>query len=622
MNKPVIIIIQIIFLFLFSYTSCKKDEAGLPAPKFYAGADELNIDDVWITLVADSLNSSQSGEWSVHSGLQDSKVFFEDKSSPKTKFYGLPGQTYSLFWKVRSDGKDYIDTMNVSFKPLDVTIVSGRNSNSPRIYLTGPGIKNNSYRGEWIVTGDVIRYESAQLSGTELPKDNYPTILVYGKENGTVEAKWTVRYGSVSFSDTITLKTGNYLEYEALVDLQMDDKPDYFTIEDGHVVALEMGGMGTGWMFGDFDYFPTLRALKYLRRLVLYGTGLHNFSTDIPIFLKSLTYIDMSSNFLDQMPENIGELTQLETLIIDNQQDSHEIRHIPESFGSLVNLKRFQMSSILIDLPSTFGNLHNLENFDFGGSSLNSIPESFGNLTSLKYFHLNGFYGNLPESFSRLTDLIELVVGDSYLTKLPDSIGNLKKLNKLFIHGPNTTISSLPESFCELDSLKGINLACPLLKELPLNFGNLKSIEDLILYSNLSYLPQGICNLSTLKNLNIDGPKDTNVEFTIPDNIWQLANLEGIYINNKNLHTVTSNIVLLPKIKYLALPNCELDSVPSAMGNMKTLSTLNLGGNNLSSIPLSFKNLRLSDLALQQNKDLAWQIDEIRSWRICVYLYY
>jgi Leucine-rich repeat (LRR) protein len=534
----------------------------------------------------------------------------------------LPGQTYSLFWKVMSGDKQYTDTVNISFKPIDVTIVSGRNSNSPKILLTGNGIRNDSYKGEWSVSGDIFKYESSQAGGIILPKENFPTILVYGKENGTVNAKWTVTYGSVSFSDTITLKTGNYLEYEALVDLQMDDKPDYYKIEDGHITALEMGGMGTGWMFEDFDQNPSLRALKYLKRLVLYGTGLHSFPSSIPTFLKSLTYLDLSSNFLDNMPENIGELTNLETLIIDNQQDSHEIKHIPESLGDLKNLKRFKMSSVLIDLPSTFGNLTKLETFDFSGSSLNSVPESFGNLTSLKYFWLNGFHGNLPESFGRLINLREIAIGDSYLTKLPDSIGNLKKLKKIFIHGPNITISSLPEGFCQLDSLRELNLACIPLKELPLNFANLKNLESLVLYSDLSYLPQSICNLSTLKYLNIDGTKDPDIEFTIPDNIWHLSNLEGIYINNKNLHTITDNIGKLPKISDLALPNCELDSVPSTIGDLKTLSFLNLGGNNLSSIPLSFKNLRLASLSLQQNKDLAWQIDAIRSWGICVYLYY
>jgi Leucine-rich repeat (LRR) protein len=85
---------------------------------------------------------------------------------------------------------------------------------------------------------------------------------------------------------------------------------------------------------------------------------------------------------------------------------------------------------------------------------------------------------------------------------------------------------------------------------------------------------------------------------------------------------VTDNIGKLPKISDLALPNCELDSVPSTIGDLKTLSFLNLGGNNLSSIPLSFNTLRLASLSLQQNKDLALQIDAIRNWGICVYLYY
>jgi len=596
---------------------------GIPKVKINAGTDILNINDVWVTLNADSLKKGETGEWSIHTGLTDEKVYFESKTSPKTKFYGLPGQGYSILWNVLSSGKNYTDTIHISFNPIDATIVSGRNLNSPKIYLTGPGIKNSSYKGEWTITGDIYRTQSTQLGGVIVPKENFPTILIYGKENGTVYAKWTVKYGSVSFSDTIILKTKEYYESEALADLQITDRPWHYTIEDGHVVFLDMGGTGTGWMFEDFDQFPTLMALKYVRKLILYGTLTDHFSSAIPTYLKNLTYLDLSSNFIDQMPDNIGELKKLETLIIDNQQDNHQIRQIPESFGGLESLKYLKMSSILIDLPSTFGNLHKLEKLDFFGTSLNSIPECFGNLSSLKYFWINGFYNNLPESFSHLTNLREMTVGDCYLTKLPDSIGNLKKLNKIYLHGPNNKIETLPASICEMDSLKQLDIVSLPLKELPVNFGNLKGLESLTLYSGIRFLPQNICNLSGLKSLFIGGPINTDVAFTIPDDIWHLTNLEILHISGQNLKSVTSNIGKLSKMRFLDLSNCELDSVPSSISEFKNLYSLNLGGNNLSSIPLSFKNLKgLTFFYLQQNKDLAWQIEEIRSWGICSYLSY
>jgi Leucine-rich repeat (LRR) protein len=513
--------------------------------------------------------------------------------------------------------------VKISFNPIDVTIVSGRNLNSPRIFLGGAGIKNNSYKGEWIITGDVYRFESTQAGGVYVPKENNPSILIYGKENGTVNAKWTVSYGSVSFSDTITLKTGDYLEYEALVDLQLTDLPSRYKMEDGHVVFINLGGLGTGWMFGDFNENPTLRSLKYLRKLLLSGTGTNYFPTEIPTYLKNLTYLDMSGNFIDQMPDNIGELKKLDTLIIDNQQDSHEIKQIPESFGGLESLKYFKMSSVLIDLPSSFGNLHNLEKLEFIGSSLNSIPECFGNLASLKYFWVNGFYGNLPESFGRLTNLREMSVADCHLTKLPDSIGNLKKLYKIYLHGPENKIETLPAGICDIDSLKELDLVSLPLKELPVNLGNLKSLESLRLYTSLSSLPQSICGLSGLKALSVEGPKNTDVVFTIPDNITELTNLEVLRISGQNLHSLPSDIGKLSKMRFLDLPNCELDSIPSSVSEFKNLYSLNLGGNNLTSIPLSFKNLKgVSEFQLQQNPGLAWQIDEIRSWGICSYLTY
>jgi Leucine-rich repeat (LRR) protein len=174
-----------------------------------------------------------------------------------------------------------------------------------------------------------------------------------------------------------------------------------------------------------------------------------------------------------------------------------------------------------------------------------------------------------------------------------------------------------------MDSLKQLDIVSLPLKELPVNFGNLKGLESLTLYSGIRFLPQNICNLSGLKSLFIGGPINTDVAFTIPDDIWHLTNLEILHISGQNLKSVTSNIGKLSKMRFLDLSNCELDSVPSSISEFKNLYSLNLGGNNLSSIPLSFKNLKgLTFFYLQQNKDLAWQIEEIRSWGICSYLSY
>lgn len=589
---------------LFYLVACKKDEADINPIVRDAGADVVNVDKFWVNLNADSLNVGESGEWSVKKGLVDEKVYFENTKSPKTIFYGLPGQKYLLEWKVKINGKYYQDTVHINFNPINVKIrKQGLDAYSTRIRL----IIDEPYPGKWSISGNLQRFDPDQLT--------QHNILVKGTENGTIYAKWTVTYGSVSFSDTIIFKTRNYNEYEALEDL---NKQNCYTMENGHVVEINLGSDGNAHKFGRFDEYPALSALKYLRKLNLCGGGVGSFSSSIPLYYKDLIFLDLSCNYINQIPANIGELRKLETLKLNNQDNYNQITQIPESFCNLVNLKYLDLSSNDVsELPSAFGNLNKLEKLLLWGNIIRELPSSFGNLNSLKYLGITGVRNNLPESFGQLTNLEELLIGGtSAVTKLPDNIGNLKKL-KFFSYQGDTNIEYLPNSFCELDSMKEFYFRSNL-KELPLNFGNLKSLETLNLYANLKELPGSFVNLKTLKYLRIASSKSNNTVFILPQNIEQLSNLEGIAIEHTNFHTVPNSIGRLTKLRELSFWNCSLDSIPPSIGDLKNLRSLNLVENNLSIIPENLKNLKgLYVVNLAGNINLAWQIDQIRKWGIC-----
>ena len=615
------------FIFLMSLVSCTKDnkESG-PVIKIGAGNDIGNIDNFWVTLNADSLKSGESGQWSVEKGLVDEKVYFKDSSSPKTVFHGLPGEKYLLQWKVLFNNKYYEDSVHVQFNPIKVKIIKeGLNVYSTRIRLNA----GDTYSGKWTISGGNLQ----KISPTSLPwteaAENCPDIELFGWQNETLYAKWIVTYGSVSFSDTIIYKTGNYNEYEALEDLELSDSPGSYKLETGHVVELYLGENGAGGLLlnfsttPNFTTLPALCSLIYLKKLVLNGDLLYTFPDVITSYYKNLIYLDMGNNCLNRLPSNIGNLKYLETFILNNQQDNNFITQLPDSFCNLVNLKYLDLSeSNLSQLPSNFGNLNKLETLLLYGSNLNELPSSFGNLNSLKYFHISGIINNLPESFSQLTNLTEFSSGGgSSITKLPDNIGNLKSL-KSFSYEGNMNLASLPNSFCNLDSLNVLVLAGNL-EALPDNFGNLKSLQNLNLYANLKELPQSFSKLTSLKYLTLTSPKDKNPVFILPQNIGQLANIEAIDISGTNLFSVPNSIGSLSSLREISFINCSLDSVPASIGNLTNLQTINLAGNNLSSIPENFKNLKgLNQVNLNGNVNLAWQIDQIKSWNMTSNLIY
>lgn len=645
--RTVLIFLIFSLTIIISFYSCSEEEKEDLKIKFTtsAGKDLINIKGVKANLYADSLKVGENGKWSILKGLVDNLVYFEDEKSPTTLFYGLPGQSYSLIWKVsNSENKVASDTVNISFSPLAVKIeVENSENYSTRAYLNDAGGNN----GIWILKGDYLRFESRQLGGIIVPKENYPSILVYGKENSSFTAIRVVTYGSVSFSDTLIVKTREYTEYEALEDLQALNHPYRYKIENGHVTTISLLGDGIGWVFGDFDYYPALKALKFLEHLYISGSGLHKFSREIPEYYKNLKEIDFFGNFIDSIPSNIGELKKLEVLRLGGQDDYHRITKIPESFANLISLREFYYSpgNYTNTLPDSIGNLTGLKIFDIFGSSLETLPTSFGNLESLKLFYVSEIKSNIPESFGNLKNLenFSMDMYSSHMTSFPASFGKLKKLKSLIIRGASD-ILNLPENFGELDSLQTF-IWDGSLKELPVSFGDLKNIKIIQINGNLSALPQSFANIKTLKELTIKNTIHKS-NFALPENIDGLSNLEILNLSYVTTTGLPINIGNLKSLKVLEMDHCALESLPASIvdlsnlkklrlivnnltiipddiGKLKNLEELNLSGNKLNSLPASIQELNnLITLNIFGNPGLSWQIETIKSWNKWVYFYY
>ncbi|SVE20901.1 uncharacterized protein METZ01_LOCUS473755, partial [marine metagenome] len=103
---------------------------------------------------------------------------------------------------------------------------------------------------------------------------------------------------------------------------------------------------------------------------------------------------------INQLPENIGQLSELTTLYLEK----HDLTELPESFTSLSSLANLYISNNwLITLPENFGSLISLITLDLGYNQLESIPESIGGLENLEYLFLfNNQLASLPETICNL----------------------------------------------------------------------------------------------------------------------------------------------------------------------------------------------------------------------------
>ena len=126
-------------------------------------------------------------------------------------------------------------------------------------------------------------------------------------------------------------------------------------------------------------------------------------------------------------------------------------------------------SGLTDSIPSEIGNLTNLERLVLNDNQLTgSIPSEIGNLTNLIWLILdvNELTGSIPSEIGNLTNLTRLFLGDNQLTgSIPPEIGNLTNLTLLFLYN-NQLTGDVPESICNLDiHLDNINITnnqlCP-----------------------------------------------------------------------------------------------------------------------------------------------------------------
>lgn len=148
---------------------------------------------------------------------------------------------------------------------------------------------------------------------------------------------------------------------------------------------------------------------------------------------------------LEELPEEIGNLKKLETIVIDNGNGYQMNISLPETIGNLENLRVLRLYGALdpLDtesenpepvkakpLPQALGALQNLEVLDIGRNRLAELPPQVASLAKLVTLNLDyNAIKELPEFVGNLKGLKQLTINSNGGTRLPDSLKNLKGLN-------------------------------------------------------------------------------------------------------------------------------------------------------------------------------------------------
>jgi len=166
------------------------------------------------------------------------------------------------------------------------------------------------------------------------------------------------------------------------------------------------------------------------------------------------TELSLSGMKLTELPESLGQLTQLQTLTLNGNQ----LTALPESLGQLTQLQKLNLArNQLTVLPESLGQLTQLQTLDLYDNQLTALPESLDQLTQLQNLYLaNNQLTVLPESLGQLTQLQNLDLDNNHLTALPEWLGQLTQLQTLDLS--NNQLPVLPEALRRCEQLKSLFL--------------------------------------------------------------------------------------------------------------------------------------------------------------------
>jgi uncharacterized protein (TIGR02145 family) len=214
---------------VFLVNACSKEDDD-PLELFpNAGPSFIDIenDGYVVELNAIPVKEPLTGTWRIYNGENGT---FENVLDPKTKFYGEPGEAYTLGWEI-SDGNDYgASSITVSFKPLNPVIISPSAdidvlTNNVSAYLKAEEPKFGA-TGKWeIVNGTDGRIENSDTANAEF----------IGKEKSEYKLQWVLNYGSKSVPTDVSFVTDVLKAYAGPDQLDIKNKKGetdkYFTLE-------------------------------------------------------------------------------------------------------------------------------------------------------------------------------------------------------------------------------------------------------------------------------------------------------------------------------------------------------------------------------------------------------
>ncbi|KAI9230134.1 MAG: hypothetical protein DHS80DRAFT_26692 [Piptocephalis tieghemiana] len=391
------------------------------------------------------------------------------------------------------------------------------------------------------------------------------------------------------------------------------------------------------WGQGHFESLTTL----YL------GNNRFDAFPEVITSLPSLTDLDLSFNHIGRIPESIGDLRNLERLLL---LGNHLTGALPKAFEQLKALQELDLRENALQELGVLARLPKLTLLFVDGNAVTTLALEFPSLQdlTLRRNHLTYF----KPSPMPTTSLHYLNLSKSKLAQLKDDFFEATpNLRRLVLDG--NSLVTLPKSICRLQALSSLSCTDNLLTTLPVDIWRLRSLTSLDMHTNnLGGIPAEIWWCPSLITLNASsnlisgfpGPREppralleqeglspysssssssglgsstspassptrkkAMAAGTLhPQQAPLASTLKHLFLGDNHLSDdIFPPLMYFSELRILNLSHNNIYEIPrNGFYNMSSLEQLHLGGNHLTSIPAEeVGRLRgLRELFLNGNK--------------------
>ncbi|XP_046562629.1 LOW QUALITY PROTEIN: uncharacterized protein LOC124271531 [Haliotis rubra] len=325
---------------------------------------------------------------------------------------------------------------------------------------------------------------------------------------------------------------------------------------------------------------------------------------------------------LSEVP--LMKLSDYSAYLLSLHLQGNNLSTIPKQlFQQLPNLHDLDISTNQIqEIPEEIGLCTKMLNLSMHRNQICDIPESIANMTELNRLDIsNNLLKEVPACICKLTKLVCLYIRTMQLTSLPDEIGNLTLLEKFYLN--ENAISELPPSFTKLTNLKQLSLNGVSWVKIKANtILSKRNFENTLRAANLQHFldknEQDRTAIFQYFDENTNGTLEPAEIGKLNATIFYTFPRFG-YMGSEPPDEDTpcgfpQELLSLEKLEYLSLQYQGIVSVPEDIGRLKNLKVLNLSHNPyLLSIPAQTGSLPLKRLELDECPMLKTPPKEIRA---------